>query len=305
MKTRQLGIQGPEVPVICLGAWPLGGGMGKLADKQVIHTVHAAIDCGITFIDTAEGYRTSESVLGKALVGKRDLVFLATKLSGDHSLEHMNRAIENSLRALKTDYVDLYQLHGPQPEYPIDQTIAGLLKLKEQGKIRYIGVSNFSAEQHAEALQFSHIDSSQPMYSMFVRTAEESVLPFCKAHGIGVIVHSPLAKGLLTGKYLPDHKFTQDDERSWMAAFQGKRFADTLNVAQKLKDWAESKGHSLVHLAIAWTLANSAVTSCIVGAKTPEQVEHNAEAAHWVLSAEELHEIDQIQDDFRILNLHH
>jgi myo-inositol catabolism protein IolS len=305
MKSRRLGKHGPNVPVICLGAWPLGGGMGDLPEKQIIDTVHAALDCGVTFIDTAEGYRTSEAVLGKALAGKRDQVFLATKLSGDHSLEHMHTAIENSLRALRTDYVDLYQLHGPQPEHPVEQTMAGLLELQEQGKIRYIGVSNFSAEQHAEALQVGQVDSSQPMYSMLVRTAEEAVLPFCKEHGIGVIVHSPLAKGLLTGKYTADHKFPEDDERSWMAAFQGERFAGALKVVAKLKAWAEGQGHSLVELAIAWVLANDAVTSAIVGAKTPEQVTQNAAAADWVLSAEELQEIDQIQGDFRILDLHH
>ena len=305
MRTKQLGKYGPEVPVICLGAWPLGGGMGELPDPQVIDTVHAALDCGVTFIDTAEGYRTSESVLGKALAGRRDKVFLATKLSGDHSLEHMNEAIESSLRALCTDYIDLYQLHSPKPEYPIEDTMGGLLRLKEQGKIRYIGVSNFSAEQHAEALPYGHVDSSQPMYSMLVRTAEEAVLPFCQANGIGVIVHSPLAKGLLTGKYAPDHTFPDGDERSWMAGFQGERFAAALRTADKLKAWAESQGHSLFELAIAWTLANSAVTSCIAGAKTPEQAIQNAAAADWILTQEALEELDQIQGDFRVLNLHH
>ncbi len=278
--------------------------MGDLPETQVIDTVHAALDCGVTFIDTAEAYRTSEAVLGKALVGKREKVFLATKLSGDHSPEHMNRAIENSLRALRTDYVDLYQLHGPKPEYPIEQTMGGLLRLKEQGKIRYIGVSNFSAEQHAEALQYGHVDSSQPMYNMLIRTAGEAVLPFCKEHRIGVIVHSPLAKGLLTGKYTLDHKFAEDDERSWMAGFQGGRFASALNVANELKAWAEGKGHSLVDLAIAWVLANPAVTSAIVGAKTPEQAVQNAEAANWFLTPEDLQEIDQIHGDYRILYLH-
>ena len=304
MRTNQLGKSGPQVPVICLGAWPLGGGMGELPDQQVIDTVHAALDCGITFIDTAEGYRTSESVLGKALAGRRDKAFLATKLSGDHSLEHMNEAVDKSLRALGTDYIDLYQLHSPKPEYPIEDTIGGLLRLKEEGKIRYIGVSNFSAEQHAEALQHSHLDSSQPMYSMLVRTAEEAVLPFCREHGIGVIVHSPLAKGLLTGKYAPDHTFPEGDERSWMAGFQGERFAAALAVADRLNDWAQSQGHSLFELAIAWTLANPAVTSCIAGAKTPEQARQNAAAADWVLGEDALAEIDQIQGDFRVFNLH-
>jgi len=305
MRTKQLGKYGPEVPVVCLGAWPLGGGMGELPDQQVFDTVHAALDCGVTFIDTAEGYRTSESVLGKALAGKRDKVILATKLSGDHSLEHMNEAIENSLRALGTDYIDLYQLHGPKPEYSIEDTMGRLLRLKEQGKIRYIGVSNFSAEQHAEALQYGHLDSSQPMYSMLVRTAEETVLPFCQANGIGVIVHSPLAKGLLTGKYVPDHKFPDGDERNWMAGFQGERFADALRMADELKGWAESQGHSLFELAIAWTLASSAVTSCIAGAKTPEQAVQNAAAADWILTQDDLRELDQVQGDFRVLSLHH
>jgi aryl-alcohol dehydrogenase-like predicted oxidoreductase len=143
------------------------------------------------------------------------------------------------------------------------------------------------------------------MYNIFVRTAGEAVLPFCETHGIGVIVHSPLAKGLLTGKYTPEHKFAEDDERSWMAAFQGERFAAALRVAEDLQAWAAAHGHSLVELAIAWTLANTAVTSCIVGAKTPEQVRQNAEAAQWTLTEDNLQEIDEIQGEFRIESLHH
>jgi aryl-alcohol dehydrogenase-like predicted oxidoreductase len=143
------------------------------------------------------------------------------------------------------------------------------------------------------------------MYSMLVRTAEEAVLPFCREHGIGVIVHSPLAKGLLTGKYTADHRFPREDERSRMAGFQGERFASSLTAVAGLKAWAEEMGHSLVDLAIAWVLSNDAVTSAIVGAKTPDQVRQNAKAADWVLTPEELKEIDRIQGDFRILNLHH
>jgi len=278
--------------------------MGELREKQIADTVHASLDCGVTFIDTAEGYRTSEAALGRALAGRRDDAILATKLSGDHSPEHMHRAVENSLRALQTDYIDLYQLHGPQPAYPIEETMGGLLKLKEQGKIRYIGVSNFSAAQHAEALQYGNVDSSQPMYSMLVREAGEAVLPFCREQGVGVIVHSPLAKGLLTGKYAAGHTYAEDDERSEMAGFQGERFASALKVVDELKEWAEVSGHSLVHLAIAWTLANPAVTSCIAGAKTPEQAVHNSEAADWVLTPEDLEAIDRLQGDYRIASLH-
>ena len=138
---------------------------------------------------------------------------------------------------------------------------------------------------------------------MLVRT-QEAVLSFCAENGIGVIVHSPLAKGLLTGKYAPDHIFPDGDERSWMAGFQGERFTAALRVADELKAWAESQGHSLYELAIAWVLANSAVTSCITGAKTPEQVRQNAAAADWVLTRENLQEVERIQGDFRVLNLH-
>ena len=144
MDTRQLGTDGPDVSVICLGAWPLGGGMGAIPDEQAIATIHASIDAGANFIDTAEGYRTSEGVLGKAIKGRRGDVILASKLSGDQSAEHMAIAIENSLRSLGTDYIDLYQLHRYQTGIPIEDTMANLERLREEGKIRYIGVSNFS-----------------------------------------------------------------------------------------------------------------------------------------------------------------
>jgi len=162
MQTRRLGTDGPEVPVICLGAWPLGGGMGVVTDDQAIATVHASIDSGANFIDTVEGYRTSESVLGKAIKGRRHEVIIATKLSGDHSLEHMTSAVENSLRSLGTDYLDLYQLHGPRPATPIEETMLNLEKLRDAGKVRYIGVSNFSGDQHREAIGFGMITAHNP-----------------------------------------------------------------------------------------------------------------------------------------------
>ena len=311
MRTRQLGKHGPQVPVICFGTLPLGGGMGAVPEKQAIETVHAALDCGMTFIDMAEVYGGSEATVGKALKGRRHQAFLATKLSGvvdeeqhklspDHSAEYMNRAIENSLRALQTDYIDLYQLHAPDPDHPIDQTMEALLGLKEAGKIRFIGVSNFHAELTADAMKVTHVDSSQPMYHMLFRRAEESILPYCLNAGIGVMVYSPLAKGILTGKYKPGHQFAPDDERSDpnMTAYFGDGLARTLEVADGLKTWAEARGRSLAELAIAWTLANPAVTSSIVGAKTPEQVRLNVAASDWSLTPEELREIDAIQGGF-------
>ena len=300
MESRQLGKNGLTVPVVCLGAWPLGGGMGEIPDEQAIATIHASIGAGVNFIDTAEGYRTSEAVLGKAIKGRRNDVILATKLSGDHSPEHMSSAIENSLHALGTDYIDLYQLHGPRPEYPIEETMASLLKLRDDGKIRYIGISNFSSEQHAEAARFGPVHSSQPRYNMFHRTAEESVLPTCLELGIGVIPHSPLAKGMLTGKYRPGHIFAGDDERAGKLEFKDDQFNVAYPIVERLIEWASGHGRDGAQLAIAWTLAHPAVTSCIAGAKTPEQAIHNASAGDWRLTSGDMAEISEILGDFQL-----
>lgn len=300
MDTRQLGTNGPEVSVICLGAWPLGGGMGVIPDDQAIATIHASIDAGANFIDTAEGYRTSEGVLGKALRDRRDQVFLATKLTGDHSLAHMNSAIENSLSSLGTDYIDLYQLHGPQPDTPIEETMTNLEKLRDAGKIRYIGVSNFSGDQHREAARYGTIHSSQPRYNMLTRQVEDDVLPACSELGIGVIPHSPLAKAMLTGKYRPGHVFPADDERRSKPEFEEDVFVSAMEVVENLLEWAGDHGKEGAQLAIAWTLANPAVTSCIVGAKTPEQATYNAAAGEWKLSASDMSELDEILGDFRL-----
>lgn len=295
MQTRNLGRIGPQVPVVCFGAWPIGGGMGLVSEDQAIKTVHAAIDVGMTFIDTAESYRTSEALIGKAIVGKRNQVFLATKVSGnDHSGEHIGRAIQNSMRALGTDYIDLYQLHSPQPDWPIQETMEHLMSFRENGAIRYIGVSNFSAEQTLEASRFGQIYSSQPKYNMLSREADDSILPVCREQGIGVTPHSVLAKGMLSGRYAPGHQFTLYDERHMFESFQGETYDQLWRIIVRLSDWASDHGHDMVQLAIAWVLANPAVTSAIVGAKTPEQVQHNATAADWTLTESDLKEIDSI-----------
>ena len=293
MRSRNLGRNGPEVPVICFGAWPIGGGMGQVDVEQAVATVEAAIDAGCTFIDTAEGYRTSESVLGRALAGRRDEVFLATKLSGDHSASHITQALENSLRSLHADYVDLYQIHSPKPQWPIEDTMSELVRLREQGKIRHVGVSNFSAEQTAAAVAHGTVQSSQPRYNM-VQRSEEEALAYCLEHGIGVIAHSPLAKGFLTGKYRPDHNFPEDDERRNHPVYLLEMRSRAIAAADRLRGWAADHGRSLADLAIAWTLAHPAVTSSIVGAKTPEQARQNAAAGDWELSQDDVAEIDRL-----------
>ena len=199
-----------------------------------------------------------------------------------------------------TDYIDLYQLHEPQPMWPIEHTMERLVRLRDAGKIGHIGISNFSAGQTLEALKYGPILSSQPRYNMLIRDAEESVLPCCLEEGIGVIPHSVLAKGLLTGRYQPGHQFDPDDQRSGFTVFRGEDFKRICKVTDRLKEWAADHGRDLVQLAIAWTLAHPAVASSIVGAKTPGQVYENARAADWKLTEKELKEIDEIQGDLRL-----
>jgi aryl-alcohol dehydrogenase-like predicted oxidoreductase len=295
MKSSTLGLNGPHVSKICFGAWPIGGGMGAIDSSQAIKTIHTAIDGGINFIDTAEGYKNSESILGKAIIGKRKNLILATKLSGDdHSEKHIRSAIENSLQTLGTDYIDVYQLHRPQSKWPISDTMASLLKLKDEGKIRYIGVSNHSISQTKEAMRYGEIQSSQPRYNMIFQEDETANLEFCKDANIGIIPHSVLAKGLLTAKYKSNHSFPDDDERSSFLFFKGELFNTINTLVLKLDQWARDHNKDVIQLAIAWVLSNSAVSSAIVGMKTPSQVNTALKASEWLLSESNLSEISTL-----------
>ncbi len=309
METRQLGKDGPQVPVLGLGAWPLGGGMGRVEERAAIATVRAAIDSGMTLIDTAQAYQNSEAVLGRALKnGYRERCFLATKVSGGYrepgsmalvdtggySRAGIYRALENSLKALAVDYVDLYQIHRWDPRYPIDAVMETLSRLQQEGKTRYIGVSNFSVPQMRQALQSARFQSNQVGYNMFDRDIEDGVIPFCAEEGIGILAYSPLAKGLLTGKYKQDHRFPPDDERSGYDRFQGGSFARHLSVAGRLAVVAQEKGVSLVQLALAWVLRQPAVTCVLVGAKSPAQVREHVPAAAIKFHEDELARIETI-----------
>lgn len=298
MEYRQLGKDGPQVPVLGLGAWPIGGGMGGVDEATAISTTHAAIDRGITLIDTAQAYRTSETTIGKALKnGYRERCFLATKVSHDYSRQGIISAIEDSLRALAVEYVDLYQIHSWNPSYPLAESMQTMARLQQEGKIRYIGVSNFNADQMQQALQIARFHSNQPRYNMFDREIEAEDIPFCERAGIGILAHSPLAKGLLTGKYRPGYRFPATDERSGFPRFQGETFARSLAVAGRLQAVAQEKGLSLVQLAIAWLLRLPAVTCVLVGAKNPDQVAEHAGAAGITFSPAELARIEDILAD--------
>jgi aryl-alcohol dehydrogenase-like predicted oxidoreductase len=295
MEHRRLGKDGAPVAVLGFGAWPIGGGMGHVDEQRAIATIRAAIDNGITLIDTAQAYRTSESIIGKALKdGYRARCFLATKVSGNYSRQAILAAMENSLRALDVAEVDLYQIHGWNPQYPIEESMETMAQLQKEGKTRYIGVSNFNANQMRQALQVARFQSNQPRYNMFDRQIEAEDIPFCEREGIGILAHSPLAKGLLGGKYTSDTRFPDDDERSRMLRFQGETFARYLTVANRLKAVAQDKGISLVQLAIAWQLRLPAITCVLVGAKSPAQVEEHGKAAEVRFSDDELARIEAI-----------
>ena len=298
MKYRQLGKDGADIPVIGLGAWPIGGGMGNMDDGECIDTVRTAIDSGITLLDTAQAYRTSEATLGRALKdGYRERCFLATKVSRQYSRGDIENAIENSLRNLDVDCVDLYQIHSWNSQYPIEESMETMARLQEQGKTRFIGVSNFNAAQMQTAYDIAPFHSNQPRYNMFDRNIEAEDLDFCRQTGIGILAHSPLGKGLLTGKYAPDHIFAEDDERAGSPRFQGDLFARYLAVADELKSVAADKNITMVQFAIAWLLRREEVTCVLVGAKDPDQVKEHVGAADVEFSDDELERIEKILQD--------
>ena len=298
MQQRTLGKNGPTVPVIGLGAWPIGGGMGPVAEDLAIRTIRTAIDSGITLLDTAQAYRTSEHTVGKALKdGYRERCFLATKVSGDYSPAGINAAIDNSLKQLGVDCVDLYQIHGWNPQYPVEVSIEAMARLQEQGKTRYIGVSNYNAVQMQQAYTTASFHSNQPRYNLFDRQIEAADIPCCQEQGIGILAHSPLGKGLLTGRYRPGHQFPENDERSTFPRFQGELFARYIAVADRLQEVASDKGLSLVQFSIAWLLRLEAVTCVLVGAKNPQQASEYLGASGVKFSAEELVHIDTILKD--------
>jgi aryl-alcohol dehydrogenase-like predicted oxidoreductase len=298
MQQRPLFTNGPLVSALGLGTWPLGGGMGALDKQSAIDTVRAAIDQGITLIDTAQMYRSSESILGEALRdGYRERCFLATKVSGDFTAQNIRSAMENSLRQLRVDAVDLYQIHFWDDRYPVDEAMGTMARLQQEGKTRYIGVSNYTHEQMQTALNTAPFQTNQLEYHMFARDIEQAEIPFCESHGIGILAHSVLAKGLLTGKYSPNHRFPEDDERSQIAQFREPSLSRYLSTAEKLKTIAGDYQLTLVQLSIAWVLHQPSVCSALVGAKSPQQVQDFLGAGDVSLTADTLREIDTILDD--------
>jgi len=297
MKFRQLGSSDLNVSVISLGSW-LTYGVGVEADHATA-CVNRAFELGINFIDTANVYGrgAAESFLGEALAGrKRDSYVLATKVFGQMSdtdqglsAEQIAKQMDASLKRLKTDYVDLYQCHRYDPNTPLEETMEALTKVVKAGKARYIGFSEWSPQNIQDALALTGVEkfvSSQPQYSLLYRRPEAKVIPISAANGISQIVWSPLAQGVLTGKYTPGSKPPSDSRASsdsMSGAIQRWMEAPVLEAVQKLKPLAEQAGCSLAQFALAWVLREPNVASAIVGASRPSQLDDNAAAADLVI----------------------
>jgi aryl-alcohol dehydrogenase-like predicted oxidoreductase len=295
MRTRELGRGGPAVSVIGYGAWPLSNNMGVVSDRDAAASVEESLARGITLFDTAEVYGPSEERLGPLLRPHRDRIFLATKVGGSNlAPAHVREAVETSLRRLQTDVLDLYQIHWFDDRQPLEEGLETMAALQAEGKIRYLGLSNFDVPQMERALKVAPIQSLQPRHNMFDREIEAAILPFCREHGIGILAHSPLGKGLLAGKYRPGHVFAPDDERSQFERFKGERFAAYIAQADRLQAIAAARGLTLPQLAVAWTLRDEAATVCLVGAKNAQQARENAAAGDVISSEAELHQIEAV-----------
>jgi aryl-alcohol dehydrogenase-like predicted oxidoreductase len=310
MTLRNLGKSGLKVSLVGLGCNNFGGRVDRETARRV---VHKALDVGITLFDTSDSYGNrggSETILGEVLGPRRKDIVLATKFSSPMddegklkgaSRRYIMSAVEASLRRLETDWIDLYQQHWVDPQTPIEETLRALDDLVRQGKVRYIGSSNFAAWQVVEAhwtardLRIHQFISCQNEYSLVVRDAERELLPAMRAYDLGLLPYFPLASGLLTGKYKKGEAPAGDTRfAAWPEL--GKRYQteDNWRKVAQLETFAKERGHTLVELAFSWLAAQPLVSSVIAGATRPEQVEQNARSAGWALDAEELAEISRI-----------
>lgn len=310
MELRNLGASGLQVSVVGLGCNNFGGRIGLEASRAV---VHKALDLGVTLLDTADVYGDkggSESCLGEILGARRKDIVLATKfgmamdaargLKGG-SRRYIMSAVEASLRRLKTDWIDLYQLHQPDPRTPVEETLRALDDLVRQGKVRYIGCSNLPAWQVADAVSTSRgrglaaFVSCQDEYSLVMRDHERHLIPAMQYYGLGLLPYFPLACGLLTGKYAR-HAPPPEGTRLAIVKQRAEQYLTEQNFAivEQLAGFAEARGHTLLELAFGWLASRPAVASVIAGATRPEQVEQNVRAVDWSVSEEDIAEIDRI-----------
>ncbi|MDX1634245.1 MAG: aldo/keto reductase [Marinobacter sp.] len=314
MKTRNFGNTDIQVTPVGLGTWAIGGWMwGGTDEKDSIDTIHAAIDKGIGLVDTAPvyGFGRSEEIVGKALAGgRRDKVALATKVALNWNLEQdkvwreataerIEKELEDSLRRLQTDHIDIYQVHWPDPETPMEETARALETLYQEGKIRAIGVSNFSPEQMEEFRKFAPLHSLQPPYNLFEREIEQDILPYCQRQNIATITYGALCRGMLTGKMRPDTQFQGDDLRKNDPKFQGNRYQQYLSAVDALDRFAHDyAGKNVLALALRWLIDREGVTTALWGARRPDQLDPVGDIEGWSLDEGAMDTIDDILDQY-------
>ncbi|MFW6237901.1 MAG: aldo/keto reductase [Halanaerobiales bacterium] len=307
MEYRKLGNSDLEVPAIGLGTWAMGGDMyGDVDDKKSIETIKTAVNNGITLIDTAPAYGAghAEEIVGKAIKEIKDKVILATKCGTyktdgnfyrDLSPKIIRKQLEKSLTALGVETIDLYQIHWPDPDTPLEKTVEELIRLKEQGKFRYLGVSNFDTELLEEISGLTDIVSLQPQYSILHRDIEEKILPYTQNNNIGILAYGPLGGGILTGKYREQPP--ADKRGEFYPFFKEPQWSRVQDLITLLEDIADSHNQPIAHVAINWVKQQQGITSVLVGCKSPEQAKQNARAGDWNLKKKEIKEIDQAYRD--------
>lgn len=298
-----------EASRVALGTWAIGGWMwGGTDERESIKTIQAAIDLGINVIDTAPayGFGRSEEIVGKALaeVGQRDKVVISTKVAlewkngevfRNGSKERILAEIDDSLKRLQTDYIDIYQVHWPDPKVPIEETAEAMKTLYDSGKIRAIGVSNFSPEQMEAFRTVAPLHTVQPPYNLFERNIEKDVLPYAVDKGMTSLFYGSLCRGLLSGKMTPDRKFEGDDLRKTDPKFQPDRLPQYLSAVNELNQWVqEAYGKQVIHLAVRWLLDQPGSSIALWGARRPDQLNPVKEVFGWKLTQEDLKTIDDI-----------
>lgn len=315
MHTRQFGKTDMQITPIGIGAWAIGGGnwefgWGSQDDTQSIATIKRGLELGINWIDTAAVYGLghSEEIVGKAIKG-REKPYIFTKcslvwddrrkVSNSLDANSIQRECEASLKRLGIDTIDLYQMHWPNPDPDIEEGWSAMAKLKKEGKVRHIGVSNFNVEQLKRAERIAPVETLQPPYSLVHREVEKEILPYCQQNDIGVIVYSPMASGLLSGRMTKERidNMPQDDWRQRDSEFQEPRLSRNLALANLLNDIAFPHNVPAGVVAVAWTLHNPAVSGAIVGVRNVEQVEEMIIAAEFRLNDAEMEQINQFLEE--------
>lgn len=309
MQYRTLGQTNLEVSTVAMGCWAIVGDAtwGPQDESDALAAIREALDEGINFFDTAEGYGAGESerMLGRALGERRREAVIATKVSPKHlQRRDVVEACERSLKQLGSDYIDLYQVHWPNWEVPVDETFAALAKLRDQGKIRAVGVSNFGPVDLADAINAARIESNQLAYNLLFRAIEHEIQPMCVAHGISILPYSPLAQGLLTGKFrsadeVPEGRartrlFSDDRPQARHGEVGCER--ETFAATERIAAVSERLGEPMSRVALAWLLHRPGVASVLAGARNPAQVRENAAAARVSLSDEVVRELEEATD---------